>query len=312
MTDERKPVGWGFWLQWLLASIVGFGLGFGLGRVLALALVGEVGWEGGEDKAAVFGIGGGALLWGVFGAVAGTMHWLVLRRHVAWARWWLLAFTVFFGGFGAFFAAVHGQAGAPWIPGGATLGLIFGAITGIPLVWLLRHPVSETKNVRRSTRSLVVEAERNKGVVGAFVEAINAQDWNRLNELVASDFIHHSHAAGSQEVRSRDDLKAFLRAKFETFPDAHEVIEDMLAEGDRVGVRHRFRGTQIEPMGPYPPSGRVMAADYLAIYRVAGGQIVETWAEWDNLSGLVQLGHHNRNVEGSQNASIHVHQDKSH
>jgi hypothetical protein len=35
-----------------------------------------------------------------------------------------------------------------------------------------------------------------------------------------------------------------------------------------------------------------MTADYMAIYRVAGGLIVEAWAEWDNLSGLVQLGHY--------------------
>jgi hypothetical protein len=45
-------------------------------------------------------------------------------------------------------------------------------------------------------------------------------------------------------------------------------------------------------MGPYPPTEKVMTADYLAIYRVEDGQIAEAWAEWDNLSGLVQLGHH--------------------
>ena len=44
-------------------------------------------------------------------------------------------------------------------------------------------------------------------------------------------------------------------------------------------------------MGPYAPSGRVMTADYLAIYRLVGGRIAEAWVEWDNLAGLVQLGH---------------------
>ena len=57
-------------------------------------------------------------------------------------------------------------------------------------------------------------------------------------------------------------------------------------------LRHGFRGTQHGRMGPYPPSGKLMTADYMAIYRVAGGLIVEAWAEWDNLSGLVQLGHY--------------------
>jgi predicted ester cyclase len=45
-------------------------------------------------------------------------------------------------------------------------------------------------------------------------------------------------------------------------------------------------------MGPYPPSGKLMTADYLAIYRVTDGLIVEAWAEWDNLTGLAQLGHY--------------------
>lgn len=35
-----------------------------------------------------------------------------------------------------------------------------------------------------------------------------------------------------------------------------------------------------------------MTAEYLAIYRIESGLIVEAWAEWNNLSGLIQLGHH--------------------
>lgn len=142
------------------------------------------------------------------------------------------------------------------------------------------------------------DVERNKAVVRAFVAAINAQDWSRLAELVAPNFIRHSHAGGSPGVRSRDDLVRFLQGEFETFPDAREEIADLVAEGDRVAARHSFRGTQTGPMRPHPPSGRVLAADYLAIYRLAGGLIVEAWAEWDNLSGLSQLGH-TRNAEPS-------------
>lgn len=145
----------------------------------------------------------------------------------------------------------------------------------------------------------VSEVDRNKAVVAAFVEAVNAQDWGRVAELVAPEFVRHSHAGGSPGVRSRDDLLRFLRGEFETFPDAQEGIADMVAEGDRVAVRHSFRGTQSGPMGPHPPSARVMAADYLAIYRLANGRIVEAWAEWDNLSGLAQLGHYEHAEPGA-------------
>lgn len=135
------------------------------------------------------------------------------------------------------------------------------------------------------------QLERNKAVVVSFVDAVNRQDWVGVAELVAPEFVRHSQAGGSPGIQSRDDLIRFLKGEFETFPDASENIEDMVAEGDRVAVRHSFRGTQLGPMGTYPPSVRVLAADYLAIYRLHAGLIWEAWAEWDNLSGLKQLGH---------------------
>jgi steroid delta-isomerase-like uncharacterized protein len=134
------------------------------------------------------------------------------------------------------------------------------------------------------------ETERNKHLVREFVCAINARDWDGLERTIATDFVRHSSAAPS--VGSREELKEYLRRECEVFPDARESIEDILAEGDKVACRHRFRGTQVGAMGAFPASGRVLTADYLAIYRVYGGLIVEAWAEWDNLSGLAQLGHY--------------------
>lgn len=134
-------------------------------------------------------------------------------------------------------------------------------------------------------------SNRNKEIVRAFVEALNARDLPRLDGIVAPGFVRHSLAAGHPHVQSREDLKTYIRRELITFPDAREVLEDLVAEGDRVAARHRFSGTQLGPLGRYPPSGRRMTATYLAIYRLEGDRIAEAWAEWDNLSGLTQLGH---------------------
>jgi steroid delta-isomerase-like uncharacterized protein len=130
-----------------------------------------------------------------------------------------------------------------------------------------------------------------KQTIQAFVDAINSQDWIRLDSLVAPDFVRHSIAAGEPAVRSRVDLVRFLRREYETFPDAQETILDIFAEDEKVAVRHHFRGVQHGEMGSYLPSGKTMNAEYIAIYRVRNGQILEAWAEWDNLAGLRQLGH---------------------
>jgi predicted ester cyclase len=107
---------------------------------------------------------------------------------------------------------------------------------------------------------------------------------------VAANFARHSSAAGEIGVHSRLDLITFLRAEYITFPDANEQIVDILGEGDKVAVRMRFRGTQAGILGTYPPTGKIVDSEYLAIYRIEGGLIVEAWAEWDNLASLKQLG----------------------
>ena len=133
----------------------------------------------------------------------------------------------------------------------------------------------------------------HKALIQEFIDAINEQNWKKLDQLVATDFVRHSYAAGEPAICSRDDLKEFLHRELATFPDAFESIEDILAEGDKVAVRQRFQGTQQGWMGSYPPSGRKLTATYIAIYRMQDEQIVEAWAEWDNLNGLKQLGHFN-------------------
>ncbi len=130
-----------------------------------------------------------------------------------------------------------------------------------------------------------------KQTVQAFIDAINSQDWSKLDSLVATNFVRHSFAAGDPPVRSRSDLVMFLRREFEIFPDAQEIILDIFAEGEKVAVRHHFSGTQRGAMDLYPATGKIMNAEYIAIYRVRNGQLIEAWAEWDNLAGLRQLGH---------------------
>ena len=136
-----------------------------------------------------------------------------------------------------------------------------------------------------------VTTEANKQVVRAFVDAINRQDWKRFEELVAPNFVRHSSTYGQPGIRSRDQLREFMAAEAGTFPDAHETIHFLVAEGDMVAVHSGFRGTQHGPLGSFPASGKPLSADFISIYRVEDGRIAEAWVEWDSLRGLIQLGH---------------------
>jgi len=112
---------------WVLATIVGGIVGAAVVSPVVLA-IGEAvlgAFREGMAKALF-----GALVGTVFGASVGIMQWLVLRRQVYRAEGWVLASTVAW--------AVSGAVGTAVV-----VGIILGAFTGIPLLWLLRHPVPE-------------------------------------------------------------------------------------------------------------------------------------------------------------------------
>lgn len=133
--------------------------------------------------------------------------------------------------------------------------------------------------------------DSNKALVRDFIDAINRQDWARFDQLVAPEFIRHSSTFGQSQITNRDQLREYLQGEYKTFPDAFERINFLVAEGDKVVVHSHCYATQHGQMGPYPPSGRTLSADFISIYRIAANRIVEAWAEWDCLNGLIQLGH---------------------
>ena len=133
--------------------------------------------------------------------------------------------------------------------------------------------------------------EANKQLVREFVDVVNRQDWQRFDELVSPDFVRLSSTFGQPHVNTRDTLRNYLIAEFKSFPDARESINFLVAEGDRVTVHSHCRATQQGPMGPLPTTGRVLSGDFISVYRIVDCRIVEAWAEWDCLNGLIQLGH---------------------
>ena len=134
MTVERADESH-FWREWMLASALGFGVGWLLGFFLAQAVVGidHLDPQGGP----VLGPGGYLISYPVAGAFCGIAQWLVLRRYVSWSDWWLLPAAVIFGsGFGWFVSVTVGRVGIVVV---VILGAMFGGITGVPLVRHLRQ-----------------------------------------------------------------------------------------------------------------------------------------------------------------------------
>jgi len=76
--------------------------------------------------------------------------------------------------------------------------------------------------------------EENKAIVRRFVKAYNERNLDLFDDLLAPDYYDHSSQVGPE------GLKRLMNIAFQAFPDFHETIEDIIAEGDRVWARITF------------------------------------------------------------------------
>jgi hypothetical protein len=125
---RRRIAGTGWWVP---ASTLGF--------PVALVMA--------EGAMRLVGIPSPILLGVLFGILSGILPWLVLRRQVARAGWWVPAHLLgsLVGGAMGIVAfhvmALIGFYQFPWAAAGAMFGAGLGAITGITLDRLLRQSV---------------------------------------------------------------------------------------------------------------------------------------------------------------------------
>ena len=130
------------------------------------------------------------------------------------------------------------------------------------------------------------QTEANKALIRAHYEsAASAYRPSVIDRQVAADFVDHGHP----ENAGPECVKAQVRALRAAFPDLTVTIDDLAAEGDLVAVRATWRGTHQGAFRGVPPIGRRIEVTCMAFWRVAGGQIRESWSLLDLPALLRQL-----------------------
>jgi predicted ester cyclase len=120
----------------------------------------------------------------------------------------------------------------------------------------------------------------NKAVVRRFIEELNKRNIAIMDELVAFDMVHQT-----LQVRSLEEYKQFDTALWKAFPDWHETILDMVAEGDKVWLLAEVTATHkgewlsflpyINKKVRLPPTGKKTRFTYVGMYRIVDGKIAE-------------------------------------
>jgi serine phosphatase RsbU (regulator of sigma subunit)/ketosteroid isomerase-like protein len=118
--------------------------------------------------------------------------------------------------------------------------------------------------------------EENKALVRRFMEARARADLNALEEMLAPDFISHGLRPGQQP--GREGYKRQVAVSVTAFSVVRFVIEDQVAQGDRVVSRLSGRGTYDQKeIRSVAPTGREVSSMAIFIHRISGGKIAEEW-----------------------------------
>jgi predicted ester cyclase len=132
-------------------------------------------------------------------------------------------------------------------------------------------------------------AEENKALIRRYFEEIDARrDASVLDEFVAPDFVDHNPSPGF--TPDLEGLKQSFVHFLSATPDGYHIVEDMIAEGDKVMSRISAYGTQTGELFGIPPTGKQIRTTGIAVHRIANSKIVEHWNEIDNLGTMQQLG----------------------
>lgn len=119
--------------------------------------------------------------------------------------------------------------------------------------------------------------QENKDLIRRYVaEVYNGHNLDIIGEFVGDDLPD----AGIEH----------LRQFFTAFPDSHTILEDLIAEGDKVVGFLLISGTNTGPFAGRPPTGKKVQFRSFRVYRIAEGKIVESMAMQDRLGLMEQLG----------------------
>ena len=106
-------------------------------------------------------------------------------------------------------------------------------------------------------------------------DVINANNFAALDDIATP-------ALARTLRRAFDEFRA-------AFPDWHQEIIELVAEGNTVVARFRCTGTQHGPWQGLQPTGRAMNIDEVYFFRVTNGRLARVWGLEDTWTRHQQL-----------------------
>ncbi len=130
----------------------------------------------------------------------------------------------------------------------------------------------------------------NKAIIRRLYEEV----WNKRKLEVISEIISPSHALHAPNISGSsigpEAYKRQLLLFLAGYSDLHFTIEDSIAENDKVVACWIFSGTHRGDFMGIPATNKKVCVDGMTVHHLAGGKIMDSYANWDALGMMQQLG----------------------
>src|SRR5262249_50744578 len=98
------------------------------------------------------------------------------------------------------------------------------------------------------------------------------------------------HNASNPHLTGREKVKRSVRDWCAAFPNTRTIVDDLVAESDRVAARWTSAATRRGEFMSIPASGAEVVVTGSGLFRLVQGRIVESWDHFDALGLPRQLG----------------------
>ena len=134
--------------------------------------------------------------------------------------------------------------------------------------------------------------EENKAVVRRWFDEV----WNKgraevIEELFDENGIAHGLSDDpANPIKGPQDYRPFYEVFRQAFPNLVIVVEDMVAEGDKVAARCSVRGQHEGDFRGRAATQSPVEITGITIVRIENGKIVEAWNNFDFMALHKQVG----------------------
>jgi len=130
--------------------------------------------------------------------------------------------------------------------------------------------------------------EENEALVTAYWEEAVWGKQGKIAEIVAPDEIHHWGIAGTTE--GFDAFSERWNLFVTAFPDLEFTVDLVAADGDLAATAWTATGTQAGEWQGIAPTNKEVSWTGINVFRIACGQIAESWGEADHIGLRAALG----------------------